>query len=77
MDNTFKEFLASGRTLLLDTKTPRKLVAPARKIKKEDMGLGETDPYKAFVRRVVQEKPKKTEIVKELKRFAEAAEANL
>jgi hypothetical protein len=77
MDATFKEFLASGRTLLLDTKTPRKVVPAGRKIKKEDMGLTETDPYKNFVKRVVAEKPKKTEIVKELKRFAEAAEANL
>lgn len=77
MDTHFKEFLASGRTLLLDTKTPRKVVPASRKIKKEDMGIAETDPYKAFVRRVVQEKPKKTEIVKELKRFAEAAESQL
>lgn len=77
MSDYFKEFMTSGRALLLDTKSPRKVVPAARAIKKEHMGVVETDPYKAFVKRVVTEKPKKTEIVKELKRFAEAAEAAL
>lgn len=77
MSDYWKEFLTSGRTLLLDTKTPRKVVPKARQIKKEDMGVVETDPYKVFVKRVVQDKPKKTELVKEFKRFADAAEAAL
>jgi hypothetical protein len=35
------------------------------------------DPHAVFVRRVVHEKPKKPEIVEQIKRFIVVAEANL
>ncbi len=73
----FKQFLASGRTLLVDTKTPRKVAAKTQKIAPEALGHVETDPYKIFIKKVTQEKPKKVELVKEFKRFIEAAEAQL
>lgn len=77
MSDYWKEFLTSGRALLLDTKSARKVTPASKTLKKEDLGVPETDPYKAFIRRVIQDKPKKSEIVKELKRFADAAEAAL
>ena len=77
MSDYFKEFLASGRSLLTDTKTPRKMAAKSRPIKKEHMGLTETDPYKAFIKKVIDEKPPKKELVKEFKRFCDAAEEAL
>jgi len=78
MDATFKDFLQSGRALLTDTKTPRKLAAVGTKLNPLKVGgMDETDPYKAFVKRVISEKPKKGELVKDLKRFIEGAEAQL
>jgi hypothetical protein len=34
----------------------------------------ETDPHKVFIKRTIAEKPKKAEVVEEMKRFTKAAE---
>ena len=78
MDATLKDFLASGKALLTDTKTPRKVAAKTQKLKKEALGgPPETDPFKIFVKRVVDAKPPKKEMVAEFKRFISAAESEL
>jgi hypothetical protein len=73
-----QQFLASGRALLTDTKQPRKLPMTSKKGAAPPPALGapaETDPYKIFTRRAVMEKPSKADLVKDIQRFIEAAEA--
>ena len=66
--------LKAGRKILTDTKTPKLII----KKSKEQIGSPtETDPHKVFIRRTIQEKPKKAAIVEEIKRFITAAEALL
>lgn len=72
-----RDFFASGRRVLLDTKTPRKVAAKVKEADPVTQGPVETDPYRAFSRRVIQDKPKKGEVVKDIKRFIEAAESQL
>ena len=72
-----RELLASGKRLLLDTKTPRKLAAKTGKMEAPLGEPTETDPFRAFSKRVISEKPKKVEVVKDIKRFIEVAEAAL
>ena len=77
MDATLKALFESGKTLLTDTKSPRK-PAPAKGKKgpatKDMTGPPETDPFKIFVRKCVDEKRKKPEIVEDIKRFIKVAE---
>jgi len=78
MDATFKEFLASGKALLTDTKTPRKIAPKTQKMKAAGLNAPpETDPFKIFVKKVIDAKPGKKDMVKEFKRFIEGAEAAL
>lgn len=78
MDATLKALLDSGKKLLTDTKMPRKAAAakPGKK-----MGVieevGETDPFRIFSKRVIAEKPKRADVLKEIRRFIESAEAAL
>jgi hypothetical protein len=68
------DLLKTGRKILEDTKTPKIVVKKG----KETIGSPtETDPHKVFIRRTIQEKPKKTVVVEEIKRFITAAEALL
>ena len=73
-----KALLESGRSLLTDTKQPRK-PAPAKGEKrgpatKNLAAIPETDPFKIFVRKCVDEKRKKAEVVEDIKRFIKTAE---
>lgn len=78
MDATLKAFLSSGKALLADTKTPRKVAPKTQKLKKEALGgPPETDPYRVFIKRVIDSKPGKKDMVKEFKMFIEGAEAAL
>jgi hypothetical protein len=76
MSEALKDFLASGRKLLGDTKTPK-----AKETKKQPPSVGsgpvETDPHKIFQRRTIQEKPKKSEVVEDMKKFIKQAEDKL
>jgi hypothetical protein len=72
-----RELLASGKRLLLDTKTPRKVAAKTAKMEAPLGEPTETDPYRVFSKRVIHEKPKKSELIKDIKRFIETAEALL
>jgi hypothetical protein len=69
------QVLSNGVNILTDTKTPKKPKAPATSIEKAK--VPETDPHKAFVRRCIAERPKKEDVVKDLKRFIDAAEAEM
>lgn len=72
------KFFESGKKLLSDTKQPKKSGVKKGKTTIEEIsGQVETDPHRIFVKRCVSEKPKKVEIVKDIKRFIEVAEAQL
>lgn len=75
MSDYLKNVLSNGAQLVNNTKAPKKAKAAPTSIEKAK--VPETDPHKAFVRRCVQERPKKEDVVKELRRFIEAAEAEL
>lgn len=71
-----RQFLSSGKQLIEDTKVPRKVSAKQQKAvqsKPEELG----DPHKVFIRRTIQDKPKKAEIVKEFERFIKVEEDKL
>jgi len=81
MNDYLKEFLASGKKLLTDTKAPKppkppsktkgKLTSPA-----EGSSVG-SDPHKVFVKRAIDEKLKPAEIVKQIQKFCDAEDALL
>ena len=80
MDTTLKSLFDSGRKLLADTKAPKpphqgKLkdkVTPASMAKPT-----ESDPYRMFAKRTIHERPKKPELVDDIKRLIEMAEKDL
>jgi hypothetical protein len=80
MDATLKALFESGKTLLADTKQRRK-PAPGKGKKgpatKDLSGPPETDPFKIFVRKCVDEKRKKVDIVEDIQRFIKTAEEAL
>lgn len=81
MSDYLKDILKSGKTILADTKAPRKAVAETKKQDKKAIApLGtpaETDPHRAFVKRTIQELPKKSILIDDFKKFIDAAEAAL
>ena len=75
----FREFLASGKAIVGDTRA-RKIAQKGKALPPssiESLTPAETDPYRIFAKRTVAEKPKKAEMVKDIKKFIEAAEALL
>jgi hypothetical protein len=74
MDSNFKNFMQSGKKMVGDTK-----VAKAKETKKQppkmDSEIG--DAHQVFVRRAIQELPKKSDIVEDLQKFCNAAEKNI
>ena len=78
MEGFLKEFLSSGKRLLEDTKKARATPTKKGKASRSEVdGVQETDPHKIFIKRCISEKPKKAEVVKDIKRFIEGAEAEL
>lgn len=78
MSSYLKDVLSSGRKILGDTK---QLPPPAQK--GEEKGKPkpssihnppETDPHKVFIKRAINERPKKGEMVEEIKKFIKRAE---
>jgi len=80
-DATFSEFLRSGKSLLTTTMQPRRApVAAAKKSKSAAQPAPSNipdDPHRIFVRKCVTEKPKAKDVVEGIKRFIDAAEAEL
>jgi hypothetical protein len=75
MDGTYKEFLSSGRALITDTKTAK---VKSESVKKAKSGFDtppmDKDPHKTLIRRCIEDKIKKSDIVEEFKKFIEVAE---
>ena len=81
MSDYLSQILKSGKKLITDTKIPaskEKRETVAKSVAKAEAGgTVDTNPHKAFIKRVSSEKPKKDEVVKDLKRFIEQEEAKL
>ena len=79
MDATLKSLMDSGRRILADTKAPKKPEKKKQVSREEALGQGppETDPHRVFVKRTINEKPKKAEVVKDIERFIKMAESEL
>jgi len=75
MDGTYREFLSSGRALITDTKTPK---VKSESVKKAKTGFDtpplEKDPHRVLIRRCVDDKIKKSDVIEEFKKFIETAE---
>jgi len=78
MESSFKEFLASGKRIVSDTKQPKVKTSsvPAKK-KSEALDGDEPDPHKRFVKYCVKNKPDTKELIKEFEKFIEIEEAKL
>jgi len=71
MDKTFQAFIDSGRHLILDTKVPRKM---GQKTSKPMTTSDGGDPHKVFVKYSIANKPKKAELLVDIKKFIKQAE---
>lgn len=78
MDGNFKDFVQSGRSLITDTKTPK---VKSQSVKQNKVGLEapvtEKDPHRVLIRRCIDDRIKKSEVIEEFKKFIVAAEAAL
>lgn len=79
MDSTLKALMDSGRKVIADSKTPKMAQKKKQVSRDEALGVGpqDTDPHRVFVKRTINEKPKKAEVVKDIERFIKQAEAEL
>jgi len=77
MDSNFKEFLTSGKALLTDTKTIKPKSTSVKGPKKGmDVPLSQ-DSHKVLVKRCIDDRIPKKDVVEEFKKFIDAAEAEL
>lgn len=74
MDSILKDFLSSGRALVSDTKKPMTKIPKAEKPARSIDPMGEPDPHRTFVKRVIKEKPPKKELVDVFQQFIDTAE---
>ncbi len=78
MDATLQALMSSGKSLLLDTKqrkaTPGSVAAKSKHTIAGAAAVTETDPHRLFIRKVIDEKPSKTDIVEHMKKFIKEAE---
>jgi hypothetical protein len=75
MDGAYKEFVSSWRALITDTKSAK---VKSESVKKASTGFqtppADKDPHKVLIRRCIDDKIKKSDIVEEFKKFIESAE---
>lgn len=78
MSDFLQQLFSSGRKIVNDSKAPRpqhkKKDPPTIEKAAADV---ETDPHRIFVKRMINEKPKSADVVKEIQKFISAAEAEL
>lgn len=75
MSAYLQDMIKSGKKIITDTKVPAKMIEKGSKKKVSSMDTPvETNPHKMLIRRTIQEKPKKSELVEEFKKFIQAAE---
>jgi translation elongation factor EF-1alpha len=77
MDNTYRDFMQSGKALITDTKTPK---VKAKSVKGPDKGtdvIVSGDPHKVLIKRCIDEKIKKSDVIEEFMKFIIQAESEL
>lgn len=78
MDGNYRDFMSSGKALITDTKTPK---VKSESVKAAKRGLEavieEKDPHRVLIRRCIDDKISKKDVVEEFKKFIDAAEAAL
>lgn len=72
MSSYLNEMLKMGKKIIEDTKAPA--IKKGKKPVPAMDSMGETDPHRILVKRTIQDKPKKEELVKEFKRFIKQKE---
>lgn len=77
MDGNFKDFIDSGRGLITDTKAAKVKSQSVKAPKKGMETVTESDPHKMLIRRCIDDRIKKADVVEEFKKFIAAAEAAL
>jgi len=74
-DGTYQDFLSSGRALITDTKTAK---VKSESVKKAKTGFQtpilEKDPHRVLIRRCIDDKIKKSDVVEVFKTFIQEAE---
>lgn len=76
-DGNYKEFLASGRALITDTKAAKVKSESVKAPKKGTDVPVSGDPHRVLIKRCIDDKIKKSEVIEEFKKFIQAAEAAL
>lgn len=79
MEGALKDFLTSGKALITDTKLP-KVKSESVKAPKTGtvaMTTENNDPHKILIKRCIDDKISKKDLVEELKKFIAVAEAEL
>ena len=77
MSSYLKDVLSSGRKILGDTKQLPIKDSKDGKAKPKPSSIHnppESDPHKVFIKRAISERPKKTEMIDEIKKFIKQAE---
>tara|TARA_R110000822_G_scaffold136618_1_gene274142 strand:- start:580 stop:816 length:237 start_codon:yes stop_codon:yes gene_type:complete len=69
-----KEFINSGRKIITDTKTPKSTTAKKSVSLEESVASDTGDAHSIFIKRTIKDKPKKSEIIEDFKKFVEAEE---
>lgn len=77
MNDALREFLNSGKKIIGDTKQPKSQPTKKQVPLQESLSEPSGDAHSVFVKRTIREKPKKTEILEEFKKFVEIAEKEL
>tara|TARA_R110000868_G_scaffold62048_2_gene187910 strand:+ start:4162 stop:4395 length:234 start_codon:yes stop_codon:yes gene_type:complete len=77
MSDTLKDFLSSGKRMILDTKLKKPKTEQPSKQHKESLGDDEVDPHKRFIKYCIKSKPATKDMIKEFTRFIELEEAKL
>jgi len=75
MSALLDDFLKSGKRILDDTKTPALPKKKSEKAKLAEDPAASSDPHKVMIKRTIQEKPKKKDLIEEFQKFIDAAEA--
>lgn len=76
-DSTFKDFMSSGRALITDTKSAKVKSESVKAQKKGTDVPVSGDPHRVLIKRCIDDKIKKSEVIEEFKKFIQAAEEAL
>ena len=77
MGDALKEFLKSGKNIITDTKLPKSQPTKKQINLQESLSEPVGDRHQVFVKRVIQQKPKKSEILEEFIKIAQEVEKDL